>query len=251
MKRTKVIAGNWKMYKTRDEAIQFMYEVSDKLPERTEVETVICAPAIFLRDLVKREGEQLRIGAQNMHEKDEGAFTGEIAAKMLTSYGVEYVVLGHSERRAYYHESDALINLKTKQAILHDITPIVCVGESVEARETGTTDAFVKAQIQAAYDGISASDAMKTIVAYEPIWAIGTGKTATSEQANETIKNIRHTLQTLYDAQTAQTIRILYGGSVKPTNIQELLSMSDIDGALIGGASLDAQGFIEMAQAAK
>jgi triosephosphate isomerase (TIM) len=251
MKRTKVIAGNWKMYKSRDEAIQFMYEVSDKLPERTEVETVICAPAIMLRDLVKREGEQLRIGAQNMHEKDEGAFTGEISAKMLTSYGVEYVVLGHSERRAYYHESDALINLKTKQAISNQLVPIVCVGESLETREAGTTDAFVEAQIKAAYHEISASDASKTIIAYEPIWAIGTGKTATSEQANETILSIRHTLESMYDTTTAQAIRILYGGSVKPTNIEELLSMSDIDGALIGGASLDAQGFIQMANAAK
>jgi triosephosphate isomerase len=168
---------------------------------------------------------------------------------MLTSYGVEYVVLGHSERRGLFFETDALINKKTQQAIKKGITPIVCCGESLETREAGTTTEFVSKQIIAAYEGISKEDALKTIVAYEPIWAIGTGVTATSEQANDTIKMVRKTLETLYDADAASHIRILYGGSVKPANVEELLSMSDIDGALIGGASLDVQSFITLANA--
>lgn len=248
--RKRVIAGNWKMYKNRDEAINFIYEVSGQVPNIDEVDTVICAPAIFLRDLVKREGEDLRIGAQNMFYEDQGAFTGEISATMLTSYGVEYVVLGHSERRELFFETDDMVNKKTRQAVLNGLTPIVCCGESLETREAGTTDTFVSKQIVAAYDGISKEDALKTIVAYEPIWAIGTGLTATSEQANDTIKMIRNTLASLYDSQTSDAIRILYGGSVKPANIDELLATSDIDGALIGGASLDSKSFIALAQAA-
>ena len=247
--RRKVIAGNWKMYKNRDEAISFIYEVSSQVPSKDQVETVICAPAVFLRDLVKREGEDLRIGAQNMYFEDQGAYTGEISADMLTSYGVEYVVLGHSERRGLFFETDELINKKTKQAIKKGITPIVCCGESLETREAGTTEAFVSKQIIAAYEGISKEEALKTIVAYEPIWAIGTGVTATSEQANDTIKMVRQTLASLYDQDAASQIRILYGGSVKPANVEELLAMSDIDGALIGGASLDPQSFITLAKA--
>jgi triosephosphate isomerase len=248
--RTRIIAGNWKMYKTRDEALDFMYEVSISVPPREKVETVICAPAIFLRDLVKREGEDLRIGAQNMHSALQGAFTGEISAPMLVSYGVEYVIIGHSERRQYFLESDAFINEKTKQAIQHELTPIVCVGESLETREALTTNAFVSNQVKHALKDISPEDMLKVVLAYEPIWAIGTGKTATSEQANETIIAIRTTIKELYSASVADKVRILYGGSVKPSNISELLNMSDIDGALIGGASLEAASFIEMCQKA-
>lgn len=248
--RKRVIAGNWKMYKTRDEALSFIYEVAKAIPDRNLVETIICAPSIMLRDLVKREDEHLRIGAQNMSQHEEGAFTGEISARMLTSYGVEYVVIGHSERREYFQEDDALIHLKTKQALKHEITPIVCVGESLEIRESHQTNAFVKKQILHAYKGLSTEEALKTIIAYEPIWAIGTGKTATKEQANETIRYIRETIIELFDVMTGEGIRILYGGSVKPSNIDELLAMSDIDGALIGGASLDPQSFIQLAEAA-
>ena len=204
----------------------------------------------MLRDLVKREDEHLRIGAQNMSQYEEGAFTGEISARMLTSYGVEYVVIGHSERRDYFHEDDAIINAKTKQALQHDLTPIVCVGESLETRELNQTNVFVKEQILNAYEGLSTEDALKTIIAYEPIWAIGTGKTATKEQANDTIKFIRETISERYDSITAEDIRILYGGSVKPNNIDELLAMSDIDGALVGGASLDSQSFLKLVEAA-
>jgi triosephosphate isomerase len=248
--RKRVIAGNWKMYKTRDEALSFIYEVAKLTPERDSVETVICAPSIMLRDLVKREDEHLRIGAQNMSQFDEGAYTGEISATMLTSYGVEYVVLGHSERRQYFYEDDAMINAKTKQALKHQITPIICVGESLETRESKQTNSFVKEQITEAFKGIPKEDALKTIVAYEPIWAIGTGKTATKELANDTISFIRHTIEMLYDTSVSEGIRILYGGSVKPGNIDELLSMSDIDGALIGGASLDPQSYLQLVQAA-
>lgn len=248
--RKRLIAGNWKMYKTRDEAIDFIYEVSSSVPNQDVVDTVICAPAIFLRDLVKREGEHLRIGAQNMHNEIQGAFTGEMSAPMLVSYGVEYVVIGHSERRQYFFESDAFINAKTKQALAHHITPILCVGESLETREAGTTNAFVADQVTKALDGISEDDILKVVLAYEPIWAIGTGRTATSDQANETIKAIRAHIASLYNQEVSEQVRILYGGSVKPSNIEELLQTSDIDGALIGGASLEAASFIDMAKKA-
>jgi triosephosphate isomerase (TIM) len=248
--RKPLIAGNWKMYKTKDEALAFIYAVNLSVPDRDLVETVICSPSIFLRDLVKREGENLRIGAQNMHHLDEGAYTGEISGPMLKSYGVEYVVIGHSERRAYYHETDENVNLKLKAALGHDITPIVCVGESLEIRENGTTDQVVSEQIIKAYDGVTSELAIKSVIAYEPIWAIGTGKTATPEQANETILAIREVIKTLYGAFVSDQIRILYGGSVNTKNINDLLSMSDIDGALIGGASLDPASYLYLAQAA-
>ena len=250
MNRKPLIAGNWKMYKTKDDAMAFIYAINLSVPDQEFVDTVICAPAIFLRDLVKREGENLRIGAQNMHYLDEGAYTGEISAPMLKSYGVEYVVVGHSERRAYYHETDEDVNQKLIAAVKNSITPIVCVGESLDIRENGTTNDVVAKQIIKAYEHVTNEMAIKTVIAYEPIWAIGTGKTATKEQANETIMAIRDVLKDLYGAYVSDQVRILYGGSVKTQNIDELLSMSDIDGALIGGASLDAQSFLTLAHAA-
>ena len=250
MNRIPMIAGNWKMFKTKDDALAFIYAVNVKVPEKEKVESVICAPAIFLRDLVKREGEDLRIGAQNMHELDEGAYTGEISASMLKSYGVEYVVIGHSERREYYNETDESVNKKLIQAVRYEITPIVCVGESLEIRENGTTNAFVKDQVVKAYQNVTEKEALETVIAYEPIWAIGTGKTATPEQANETIKAIRDVLVELYGTTIAEQIRILYGGSVKPNNVDELLAQSDIDGALVGGASLDPESYLTLVKAA-
>jgi len=250
MKRKPVIAGNWKMYKTKDDALAFIYAVNLEVPDKELVETVICAPAIFLRDLVKREGENLGIGAQNMHYLDEGAYTGEISAPMLKSYGVNYVVIGHSERRAYYNETDETVNLKLKKAVAEELTPIVCVGESLDIRDAGTTDAFVKEQVEKAYQDVSAEEVLKTVIAYEPIWAIGTGKTATKDQANDTIKAIRGVIASLYGSEVSEQLRILYGGSVKPSNIDELLATSDIDGALIGGASLDPKSFLTLAKAA-
>ena len=238
------------MYKTKDEALAFVYAVNLSVPDKEIVESVICAPAIFLRDLVKREGENLRIGAQNMHYANEGAFTGETSAIMLKSYGVDYVVIGHSERRAYFNETDETVNLKVINAINNEIIPIVCVGESLEIRENGTTDSFVTAQIEKAYLNIDAEDALKTVIAYEPIWAIGTGVTATPEQANETIITIRGVLSKLYGQAISDQIRILYGGSVNTKNIDSLISMSDIDGALVGGASLDPQSYLTLVRAA-
>jgi triosephosphate isomerase len=236
------------MYKTRDEALSFIYEVAKAIPDRNLVETVICAPSIMLRDLVKREDEHLRIGAQNMSQHEEGAYTGEISARMLTSYGVEYVVIGHSERREFFHEHDAIINAKTKQALQHHLTPIVCVGESLETRELNQTNDFVKKQILNAYEGFSTEEALKTIIAYEPVWAIGTGRTASAEQAQEVHAHIRKVLADQYGKEIADTIPILYGGSCNPTNAKALFSMPDIDGGLIGGASLKADDFYAIIQ---
>ncbi len=250
MKRIPVIAGNWKMYKTKDDALAFIYAVNLEVPESNKVESVICAPSIFLRDLVKREGENLKIGAQNMHYLDEGAYTGEVSAPMLRSYGVDYVVIGHSERRAYYNETDESVNLKAIQAIKYDLTPIICCGESLEIREAGTTNEFVKNQVVKAYQNIQADDVLKTIIAYEPIWAIGTGRTATPEQANETIEAIREVIKSLYGEKVSEQLRILYGGSVNPKNIESLIAMPHIDGALVGGASLDPNSFLTLTKAA-
>ena len=238
------------MYKTKDDALSFIYAVNFAVPNKELVESVICAPSIFLRDLVKREGENIRIGAQNMHYANEGAYTGETSAAMLKSYGVDYVVIGHSERRAYFNETDETVNLKVIQAINNDITPIICVGESLEIREAGTTDQVVKKQIEKAYLNIDAEEVLRTVIAYEPIWAIGTGRTATPEQANDTIKAIRNVLETLYGTEVAQAVRILYGGSVNVKNIESLIAMSDIDGALVGGASLEPNSFLTLVKAA-
>ena len=248
--RKPIIAGNWKMNKNRDEALQFIYNVNQKLPSVEFVDSVVCAQSVVLRDLVKRQGENLRIGAQNVHYLDNGAYTGEVSAPALENIGVTYVVIGHSERRAYYNETDSDVNKKIHQAFLYNLTPIVCVGESLEIRENGTTDEFVKEQVVAALKGLSNDQVKDLVVAYEPIWAIGTGKTATSEMANDTIKAIRNVIKGLYTEEVSEAVRIQYGGSVKPANIDELLSMSDIDGALVGGASLDSESFLTLVNAA-
>lgn len=248
--RKPIIAGNWKMHKTRDEALQFIYKVNMKVPSSEFVDSVVCAQAPVLRDLVKRQGDNLKIGAQNMHYLDNGAYTGEVSAPLLESIGVTYVVIGHSERRAYYNETDADVNKKIHQAFRYGLTPILCVGEELEIREAGTTNEFVKAQVVGALKGLGTEQIKELVIAYEPIWAIGTGRTATSEMANETIKAIREVVKGLYNEETAEAMRIQYGGSVKPSNIDELLSMSDIDGALVGGASLDPEGFLALVNAA-
>lgn len=248
--RRPVIAGNWKMFKTRDEALQFIYAVNQEVPEASAVESIICANDVLLRCLVKRQGENLKIGAQNMHFEENGAFTGETSPLVLETTGVTYVIIGHSERRAMFNETDETVNLKLKSAIKHDLTPIVCVGESLEVRENGTTDEVVKQQVVKAYDGVGADEALKSIIAYEPIWAIGTGKTATPEQAEETIKAIRNVLVSLYGNDVASKVRILYGGSVNPKNVDVLLQQENIDGALVGGASLDPMSFLTLVKAA-
>ena len=247
--RKPVMAGNWKMNKTRDEALQFIYAVNNELPSTDKVETVICAPAILLRCLVKRQGSELRIGAQNMHYAENGAYTGEISPKMLETTGVSYVVLGHSERREMFNETDEAINKKIVAALAHDITPIVCCGETLAEREASQVEEVLGRQIRAAYANLPAEDVAKTIIAYEPIWAIGTGKTATADVADETCGFVRSVIRDMFGNAVAEEVRVLYGGSVKPSNIEELMSKENIDGGLVGGASLEAESFLKLVKA--
>ena len=242
--RKPIIAGNWKMFKTRDEALNFIYKVNNAVPSQDVVDSVVCAPFPVLRCLVKRQGEHLRIGAQNMHFEEQGAFTGEIAPNMLTSLGVEYVIIGHSERRAMFNETDESVNKKLHAAFNHGLTPILCVGEHLEEREGGKTEELLHMQVEKDLAGLTAEQVEKLVIAYEPIWAIGTGRTATPEMADETCGYIRSVVAEFYGAEVAEKIRIQYGGSVKTNNIEALMSMPNIDGALIGGASLVAEDFV-------
>ena len=245
--RKPMLAGNWKMNNTRDDAIHFVLNVDSKLP-KNGVDCVICAPAIILRDLVKR-AEVLKIGAQNMNENDYGAYTGEISAFMLKDTKVDYVIIGHSERRAYYNETDEKINAKIKKALETELKPIVCVGENLAEREDGLTNAILELQIVKAFRGVNIDNPKNIIVAYEPIWAIGTGKSASSQEAQDACKFIRSLLAKNYGTEIADNIRILYGGSMKPSNVKELVAQPDIDGGLVGGASLDEESFIELCKA--
>ena len=248
--RKPIIAGNWKMFKTRDEAVNFILQVNDKMPSIDDVDTVVCAEFTALRCLVKRQMNNLRIGAQNMHWADEGAYTGEISGLMLKSLGVTYVIIGHSERRQYFNETDESVNKKLHKAFEVELTSILCIGESLEQREGGKTEEHLKGQLVADLAGLTKEQVMQLVIAYEPIWAIGTGRTATSEVAEETCKFIRDEIAKMYDKETADAIRIQYGGSVKTSNVDELMSMPDIDGALVGGASLKPDDFIYLCNAA-
>ena len=248
--RKPIIAGNWKMYKTRDEVLAFIYAVSEKVASKDVVDSVICAPFPYLKDLVKRQGDNIKIGAQNMHYNLEGAFTGEVSAKMLVDLGVTYVIIGHSERRAMFNETDEAINKKLHTAFENDLVPILCVGESLEVRESGKTNELIEAQLVKDLEGLTSEEVSKLVIAYEPIWAIGTGKTATALVADETCGFIRSMIEKLYSKEVSSSIRIQYGGSVKTSNIDELMSMPNIDGALIGGASLDSNNFIYFVEAA-
>ncbi len=234
------------MNKTRDESLQFIYAVKDRVASADTVESVICAPFPYLRCLVKRQGASLRIGAQNMHFESEGAYTGEIAPQMLSSIGVSYVVLGHSERREMFNETDEAINKKVHVSFSNGLIPIICVGESLEDREAGQTNQIVEAQTVKALEGLTKEQAKQVVIAYEPIWAIGTGRTATAEQANETIGYIRSVIERLFGSEVSEAVRIQYGGSVNPNNIKELMAQEHIDGALVGGASLDPQSFLAL-----
>ena len=234
------------MNKTRDESLQFIYAVKDRVASADTVESVICAPFPYLRCLVKRQGASLRIGAQNMHFESEGAYTGEIAPQMLSSIGVSYVVLGHSERREMFNETDEAINKKVHVSFSNGLIPIICVGESLEDREAGQTNQIVEAQTVKALEGLTKEQAKQVVIAYEPIWAIGTGRTATAEQANETIGYIRSVIERLFGSEVSEAVRIQYGGSVNPNNINELMAQEHIDGALVGGASLDPQSFLAL-----
>jgi len=248
--RKNVIAGNWKMNKTLSEANQFVEEAASKVPNNDKVDAIVCAPFPFLASLVeKAKGSSVKIGAQNMHFEDSGAFTGEVSPVMLKDIGVSHVVIGHSERRELFAETDEIVNEKTHAAFNHGLTPIVCCGETLEQREANETMNHVENQIKEALKGLSDKQIADTIIAYEPIWAIGTGKTATSEEANEVCTHIRNVIKTMTSEETAEQVVIQYGGSVKPANIDELLAQSDIDGALVGGASLEADSFLQLVEA--
>lgn len=244
--RRKVIAGNWKMNMLPNEAINFIQELAP-LVKDTKNEIILCVPYTDLfYALLHVQGTNIKIGAQNMHWEEKGAYTGEVSAPMLKSIGVEYVIIGHSERRQYFAETDETVNKKIKSALAHGLKPIVCVGETLEQRENGQTEQIVTSQVEKAFEGIPASELEKIIVAYEPIWAIGTGKTATKEDANSTIMQIRKKIAEMYGQNEANGVIIQYGGSVKSANAEELFEMSDIDGGLVGGASLKADEFAKI-----
>lgn len=244
--RKAVIAGNWKMNYSPADAVKVINELKPLVKDAT-CEVIICPTFVCLDAALKAAaGSNVKIAAQNMHFEESGAFTGEVSPKMLQDMGMEYVVLGHSERRQYFNETDEALNKKVKAAFAHNITPILCCGETLEQRESGVTDTFIASQIKADLDGLSKDLAEKVIIAYEPIWAIGTGKTATKEQANETIAAIRKVVLEMFGKEVADKVRIQYGGSVKPNTIKDQMAMSDIDGALVGGASLKAEDFSQI-----
>ncbi|WP_085505879.1 triose-phosphate isomerase [Thalassobacillus devorans] len=250
--RKQVIAGNWKMNKVLNEAEQFVQTAKNEVPGEEQVESVVCAPFPFLHSLIKEtEGTPLKVGAQNMHFEESGAFTGEVSPVMLKDLGVSYVVLGHSERRELFGETDEDVNKKVHAAFKHDLTPIVCVGETLEQRENNETMNHVEAQVKNALEGLSDEQVQQVIIAYEPIWAIGTGKTSSAEDANEVCSHIRKVVKEFSSETAAEAVRIQYGGSVKPANVDELLGQSDIDGALVGGASLEADSFLKLVEAGK
>ena len=244
--RTPFIAGNWKMFKSADEAAAFAEEFK-ALYKDTEVKTAICAPFVHLALLKKAfEGTDIGVGAQNAFYEDEGAYTGEISVKMLEELGVDYCVIGHSERRQYFAETDETVNKKLKRLFAGPITPIMCVGEHLEQREADQQYVVVKEQLAGGLADIPAADVAKLVIAYEPVWAIGTGKTATPEQAEDMCEYIRNVVEELYDEDVADAVVIQYGGSVKPANATDIMNMGNIDGALVGGASLKANDFMEI-----
>lgn len=239
------------MNKTLSEAEEFINAVKNNVPTNDIVDAVVGAPNIFTQKLVEwTEGTDLQVAAQNAYYEDEGAYTGETSPKALADFGTDYVIIGHSERREIFGETDEEINKKAHAVFNNGMVPIICVGETLEQRDAGETESWVSGQVEAALAGLTADQVRESVLAYEPIWAIGTGKTATSEQANETIMVVRDTVKELYDEDTAQAVRIQYGGSVKPENIAELLAQSDIDGALVGGASLEPESFLKLLEAA-
>lgn len=236
--RKPIIAGNWKMNKTATEAMELVALLKDKV-NVADVEVVFCPPYTSLIAVKEGlEGSNIGLGAQNLHFADNGAYTGEISADMLLDLGVGYVIIGHSERRQYFNETDETVNKKLHKALEKNLIPIVCVGESLAQREEGVQESVVTGQVRAAFENVAKEQAEKVVVAYEPIWAIGTGKTATNDQAEEVCRWIRENLEQLYGAETAQRIRIQYGGSVNASNVDDLMGMPNIDGALVGGASL-------------
>lgn len=249
--RKPIIAGNWKMNKTLGEALSFVEAVKNEVPANTKVDSAICAPALFLGQLVNEvEGTDVKVGAQNMHFEENGAFTGEVSPVALEDLKVDYVILGHSERREMFNETDEAVNKKTQAAFKHNLVPIVCVGETLEQRENNETKQLVADQVEKALAGLTEEQVKTTVIAYEPIWAIGTGKSSTAADANEVCAHIRQVVAEKHSQAAADAIRIQYGGSVKPENIKEYMAQSDIDGALVGGASLEPQSFLALLEGA-
>ena len=241
--RKKVIAGNWKMNMLPNEAIAFIEQITPMVKD-TENEVILCVPYIDLfYSLLSAQKTNIKIGAQNMHWEEKGAYTGEVSGQMLKSIGVEYVIIGHSERRQYFAETDETVNKKVKAALSNGLKPFICVGETLEQREQGKAEEIITKQTMLALEGLAKEQMENVVLAYEPIWAIGTGKTATSEDANNSIKSIRNKVAELYGQEVAEKITILYGGSVKADNAKELFSTTDIDGGLVGGASLKVEEF--------
>ncbi|MBS4174027.1 triose-phosphate isomerase [Bacillus sp. FJAT-49736] len=248
--RKPIIAGNWKMFKTLPEATAFATEVKGLVPSTDVVDSVICSPALFLERLIEiTKDYDVKIGAQNMHYEESGAFTGETSPKALEDLGVDYVILGHSERREMFNETDEAVNKKVLSAFKYHLTPIVCVGETLSQRENNETKKLVGSQVKQALTGLTEEQVKQTVIAYEPIWAIGTGKSSTAEDANEVCAHIRSVVADNFSKEAADAIRIQYGGSVKPANIKEYMSQPDIDGALVGGASLEPQSFLQLLEA--
>ena len=249
--RKTVIAGNWKMNKTATETKKFADELKAVLPKAKWCEVVVCVPAVNIQTAVKAfKDMRVSVGAENLFYEKSGAYTGEVSADMLKDLGVKYVIIGHSERRQYFGETDVTVNKKVHAALDAGLHPIICVGESLEQREMGITMELVALQVKAALSGVGAEKVRKCVIAYEPVWAIGTGKTATAEQAAEVCTLIRTTIRHLYGARIARSVTIQYGGSMKPANAAELLAQPDIDGGLIGGAALKSGEFVDIINAA-
>ena len=248
--RKPIIAGNWKMHKTKSEAKEFVDKIRDAVPSIEQVETVICAPALLLDALVtETKGTNIAIGAQTMHFEKSGAFTGEISPYALQDVGVTHVIIGHSERRSMFNETDETVNKKVLSAFEHQLTPIICVGESLEERENDQMEAVVERQVKNALANVTEEQVKQTVIAYEPIWAIGTGKSSNAGDANEVCAHIRDVIRKQFSDSAADAVRIQYGGSVKPANIRDYLAEPNIDGALVGGASLEPQSFLQLLEA--
>ena len=249
--RKTIIAGNWKMNKTPSETKAFAEQFKAILPKTKWCDIVVCAPTVDLSAAVRAfKDSRIAVGAENVYFEEKGAYTGEISADMLKDLGVKYVIVGHSERRQYFCETDTTVNKKVHAVLNAGMNPIICVGESLEQRETGITDEWIALQVKSALYGVPADKLRRCIIAYEPIWAIGTGKTATAEQAGEVCTNIRATIRSLYGARVARSVTIQYGGSMNPKNAAELLAQPDIDGGLIGGAALKPDQFVDIINAA-
>jgi triosephosphate isomerase len=246
MARRTILAGNWKMHKTVDESVALAKEIAAALKAKPTAHEVVVCPTYVALDRVAQalQGTGVAVGAQDMHWEGQGAFTGKISGDMLKAVGVTYVILGHSEQRAYFHETDETVNKKVRKALADGLKPIVCVGETLEEREGDVTEKVVETQLRGAYKDVSAAEALNTVIAYEPVWAIGTGRTASSQQAQDVHKFIRGLLASIYGAETAEALRIQYGGSMKAENAAELLAQPDVDGGLIGGAALKSDAFL-------